>query len=370
MTEAIPTNPIVRCPRCGYDQRGVIETWKDSCPLNGICSECGLEIEWAELLSDKIKRPAWNVECVNRSRSVPWRSVTTLARSLWPWGFWRSLQMHHETRWRRIAAYFVCLSLGLYLLFAGMQAAITVRFWTSVRPPNAINPAVAIAATPNVSVSGVALHSFAMPFSRTSPGTIRWGGLNIEYPPPIALLPTGNRFSTIAGNTDVWTWQGTYWMQRSLTLAPTPTLVQHRNPIVRYFDNRWALLRHGIVMFAFSAIAFVLLPQSRKKAKVRWAHVHRISAYAAAWLFVGTWMLITIDQIGVLTFSRLSTSRGDWFLAWFVIWPMWLICWCAASTKHYLKMPHAWGIAIAVVSLGFLVSLLTGSLSVLAWVVP
>lgn len=37
------------CPVCGYDQRGLIASWADSCPLRGACSECGSAIDWQEL---------------------------------------------------------------------------------------------------------------------------------------------------------------------------------------------------------------------------------------------------------------------------------------------------------------------------------
>ena len=52
----------MRCPRCGYDQRGEMAKWADSCPLTSVCTECGLEIDWAELISPKFERPAWCVE--------------------------------------------------------------------------------------------------------------------------------------------------------------------------------------------------------------------------------------------------------------------------------------------------------------------
>lgn len=38
------------CPRCGYDLHGTIDTWTDACPLTGVCSECGLEFIWSEIL--------------------------------------------------------------------------------------------------------------------------------------------------------------------------------------------------------------------------------------------------------------------------------------------------------------------------------
>ena len=45
------------CPRCGYDLRGALETWKRKCPINGVCTECGLKFEWGELLCERRNVP-------------------------------------------------------------------------------------------------------------------------------------------------------------------------------------------------------------------------------------------------------------------------------------------------------------------------
>ena len=34
----------IGCPRCGYDQRGMVESWTLQCPLTGECAECGLAL--------------------------------------------------------------------------------------------------------------------------------------------------------------------------------------------------------------------------------------------------------------------------------------------------------------------------------------
>jgi len=56
------TTHKVECPRCGYDLRGVVSSWRDTSPLIGKCSECGLSLEWSELLSRDQAEPAWCVE--------------------------------------------------------------------------------------------------------------------------------------------------------------------------------------------------------------------------------------------------------------------------------------------------------------------
>src|SRR5256885_17124900 len=85
----------IHCPRCGYDQRGIMATWIQSCPLTGICTECGLEMAWAEVLNPNIIKPRWCVEYVHHSSALPWASVKTFAMTFWRWRFWRTLKMSH-----------------------------------------------------------------------------------------------------------------------------------------------------------------------------------------------------------------------------------------------------------------------------------
>lgn len=75
------------CPRCGYDQSGAVAAWTESCPLDGVCSECGLEFVWVDVM-----RPDRNV--VNglfehADGLGAWWALKTWWRALRPWSFWR-----------------------------------------------------------------------------------------------------------------------------------------------------------------------------------------------------------------------------------------------------------------------------------------
>lgn len=90
----------VLCPRCGYDQRGIIAQWTDACPLQGTCTECGLQYEWLDLLKP------WCVENASSQYRLVRRMIGTFVRSvLAPWRFWREIRITHEHRWRHMAAY-------------------------------------------------------------------------------------------------------------------------------------------------------------------------------------------------------------------------------------------------------------------------
>ena len=67
-----------RCPRCGYDLRGVVTTWADACPLESTCSECGLFFAWSEVIGPLAPRPGWCVEFAATWWGVPWRAIKTM----------------------------------------------------------------------------------------------------------------------------------------------------------------------------------------------------------------------------------------------------------------------------------------------------
>ena len=46
--DAIVRQPL--CPRCRYDLAGVVASWSSACPCAGVCSECGLDFLWPDLL--------------------------------------------------------------------------------------------------------------------------------------------------------------------------------------------------------------------------------------------------------------------------------------------------------------------------------
>jgi hypothetical protein len=113
-------------------------------------------------------------------------------------------------------------------------------------------------------------------------------------------------------------------------------------------------------------VAFAALPVSRRRAKVRWAHIMRVAAYGVGLLFVMWILLVTVivlDHIesiipAVSWFVRvLEAMRIIVALLMLGLLPGYVVWWSLA-TSRYLKMPHAWGIGIAVVLIGALASML------------
>ena len=87
------------CPRCGYDLSGIVASWTNSCPLTGICSECGLKFRWGAVLMpllrgtiellDSAARP--NIHCLLQSVLGCYR----------PWVLWPQAVEGRHFRLRR-----------------------------------------------------------------------------------------------------------------------------------------------------------------------------------------------------------------------------------------------------------------------------
>lgn len=112
----------VECPRCAYDLTGVLETWTDSCQIEGTCSECGLEFAWADLLRPERRLLPWLYEHARRAWNVTSLAITVW-RVLFPWTFWDRVKIHHETRLRRLAWMFVVIGAPAALFWTACVAA-------------------------------------------------------------------------------------------------------------------------------------------------------------------------------------------------------------------------------------------------------
>jgi hypothetical protein len=87
MVDAVP-NPA--CPRCGYDQSGLIATWELSCPLLCTCPECGHDSPSASLFVSEMLGPSWSFEHASRRFIRKW--ISTTAISIRPTKLWKGLR--------------------------------------------------------------------------------------------------------------------------------------------------------------------------------------------------------------------------------------------------------------------------------------
>ena len=141
--EFTTTPPAVRCPRCDYDLSGPVATWTEQCPMEGVCSECGLEFQWADLLNPGRQKLSWLYEHARRwwNLRAAW---STAIRALIPWSFWRRVQLHHRVEPRRLALWAPLLMFMLYAVLALLVVALgaLALLVTSPPAPNALNATV------------------------------------------------------------------------------------------------------------------------------------------------------------------------------------------------------------------------------------
>jgi len=302
----------VRCPRCGYDQQGEVAKWIDRCPLASRCTECGLEIEWAEIFSPRRRMPRWCIEYAPSVWAMPWRLVKTCLVALWPWAFWSRLRMVHEIRWRRMAVAGVLLFAAVYVLFCAGNGVVVeyqqgLRFiWSGKRWPSPDPTEIA--------------HAVLLPWSDEGPPALTNG------------LP----------------WQ---------TGSPREV-----------FLNEWlpplSLMLPFVFVNALCPLGFIALPVSRRRAKVRWSHIARITIYGflpGVPFLIGVIVATTLQHQHMVSMNRfagvLDVLSVVAATAPFVLLALPCIWWSTA-TGRYLRMPHAWGVGVVVVVLAILVGLL------------
>lgn len=110
-----PTHQPI-CPKCGYDQSGIIATWDHACPLRGQCTECAYEFHWANILDPARVDLLWYAEHTHRKRDLPYRSLQTLWRLLFPNAFWREVGVHTRIRYRTLMLWLLLILLVLHAL--------------------------------------------------------------------------------------------------------------------------------------------------------------------------------------------------------------------------------------------------------------
>ncbi len=105
-------------------------------------------------------------------------------------------------------------------------------------------------------------------------------------------------------------------------------------------------------------LTFRLVPQTLRRARVRWWHVVRIWAYSLVGVplavygpMVGNWAMDEAPWVGQAMAGVLE-RRGLAALFLLALWSAWIIsCWGSAA-KHYLRLERPWMVAVVLVGLG------------------
>lgn len=284
----------LECPRCGHDVRGETLAWVDACPLEGRCGECGLDFAWRMLLGRRGQVPSWSVEgsgfWSRAIRRVPRQILMTVFR---PDRVLREFGMEQRRRPGRLACCLLPILILLVLipftrsflegrsggLGVGAALATAARFWDG-------GAVVVRGAAPPAAPGQVwSLQGTRSWFQLSTSRVVDMDPLDAStvanYRGPTgAIVPyvraDGVEIAIVAGNGDgsvpTFTQPAAEMPIQIVMLATTPDFTW----------REWlvALATIGAPIMAVpvvAAIAFLLLPIVRRRARVRSGHVVRLT---------------------------------------------------------------------------------------------
>ncbi|MEN0021513.1 MAG: hypothetical protein AAF747_11605 [Planctomycetota bacterium] len=296
------------CPRCGYDLGGEVAAWDrretNDCPLRGMCSECGYEFAWRDVLNEQYRALGPFVEHARGWRSFLWRSWKTLLWVLWPPLFWKRVQMHHRVR------VFTAWKWAVLVLVIGLVVgkAMQALMWPAIESERA-----------NYQLQWTTAAGIQPPALQADPTLLAF---ELAWP-----------FAALSVDGSVWSATPVY----DADVAEVSGVIATCMGLI----VSWPILMW-------------ILSESRRRAKLRFAHVLRATAYPFAWASLPlivygicrAWDAVQLlANPGAVARSRAPAS--DWAMEVFVpAWafglarwtPLW---WCSAIVRSW-KL-HGWG---------------------------
>jgi hypothetical protein len=323
-----PTPPP-RCPRCAYDLAGAVALWKDSCDLHGVCPECGLDFPWRDVMNPMHVMPRWFFE--NPVRSPVFSFITTLTRILSPRRFWSSINIALPIHARRLAVMLAVVLLATHVLLTAGAAYTSSR---TIRP-YIVNPAYAISPPAKDIYARVLIWPYRTREAQVTQTYVVSGGALTAYGP-----------GSPAGLT-----------RRTYTFP-----IQLRSAA----DNGIAA---AVLPFLLMPLTYLILRQTLRKTRVRPLHLFRVFAYSVVLLvpLLAFQFLLSENPLssgtpwapGPRGFLGLGIELPDLGPGWLVMLAAELIVlalWWRAATTRYLRLPHANGVVLAMVTITALVT--------------
>lgn len=294
-----------------------------------MCSECGLTLNWAEVFNPP--RDPWFVES-NGGRGLVRRAWVTWAWALLPRYFWGRVGMRQAPSPRRMLA-------GLLIVLLSLHAA------------------DGVVANLSRFVEIVAAGSSR----RGTAGVPLLGGI-----PMVGQLfrdPGADRLAIWAAYaSDDWT-------------SPLLIVRYDISQGLAYDSWEWDRLSPGIAAAlgatAAAPVMLMLLPQTRRLARVRPGHVLRAGVYSLAWT-AGAWVLSILDAAANLAGALTNLVADSWVwtlttgdiesglegvpVVWMAMLGLWWCAWWWSAIRHGLRLPEPRAAWLAVVTPSLLVS--------------
>jgi len=325
------------CGRCGYDLSGVVESWWEgteprpgaACPLAGVCSECGLELAWADVFNAwRLDRP-WLAEHARTKRAFLWRVPSTLWRVLLPWVFWRDLSMLARVRpWIAL--------LAVLLVFLPLHVG--VNGWRTYQ---------------SMSQDYAYSKSYALQHGRLL-GPIGLGSVG-----PIA----GAVFGGPVVQPDVW-FRGPLppRLRAGGSNSPPPTI---RVPSIVYTRITYPAIPWwfvgAVTMQAMWLVLLAFLPATRAVCRVRWAHVWRAVIWSGGVLLIG-FAVFRLTGITPRPGSRIygAASAFEWVA--FIALGAWVTAWWCCTVRIGWGLRHGQAVAWLLSLAAWLAGLAAGAI--------
>lgn len=297
-------------------------------------------------------------------------ALKTCLMSFRPWRFWRELKMSHDIRWRRLRGYLVLLVLPILLLYALEQGAFAVRTWQIINQLTAAYPQQAAATLAinrrtlaDAEALGIAtpeqLNKLRRSIRIMQPASLKAPVINHSLAKAI-LEAVFMPLAPLSSGSITYTWGlQSYPAPRDIhSFVLNPPLRAIGGPSVSYYYLKKLVILPELILPLFIGIplGFMLLPMSRRRAKVRWRHIGRVTIYS---LFLPIAIVYPASILIVLALTVPGMERLGWQLSLLltntVLWIA-LLLWWIFAIRNYLKIPRGWLVAPV---LAFITLLLT-----------
>ena len=329
-------NTHVSCPRCGYDLAGEVVRWSGACPIEGCCSECGLIFLWGDLFCKRML-PNWFIESSSGVLGGVRRFPGTFLRMIAPMVLWKRVRIEEcpsPMRFRAYLGWVIGILLVAYLgagLVCGSRAAFNAYdmvdrsssqlIWNSKRQKYVDTPT-------KESPIRVAGETFV--FGLVDPFGVskRVGGVAWELERVEADYQWG-RDQTYP-----------FWW---LSLGPD----QYYRGMRPNAPSR-GLIFMWVVTVVIPSV-FLVLPVTRKRAKVRAAHILRLFLLSLMAPFA-TWMIYCFAMGSEMQLYL----GGDWYALGVLIPIILLLVFWRWGCRDFLRLSSSTAVFFSIAAIGLL----------------
>ena len=335
----------LECPRCGHELEGSAQAAEARREEQGVCSECGLTVDWGKLREDACA-PRWFVEARIARWGLLRRALTTFLMCGRPFRFWSSIELALPISRRGIIAFVVMVAAVLHLAGVTRRVADGWSGYVDAVQANArigservIADVTLVAMAPLSRLSGAWIFRAIEANDRSQLDVVVFLKTAKEFV-RVAAQPMRDEFVINVGTSRMPSYA---WI--SPQLVP---LLDGASP---------ATTITAIALPPLAPFALHLLPTSLRRARIQTRHFVRISLYSCAlWVPIFTLALILpfgpvdYDFFSIQLFNtphRFNPQSLNPHMVLLITSGVLTALWMTAAARNYLRLPHAIGVGLA-----------------------